>query len=131
MATWDDVNRLALELPDVVVGTDSQGYKWEVHKVHFAYERPMRKRDREELGDATPEGDILGVRVADLDDKRGLIGSNPDVFFTIPHYADYPAVLVHLEKIDLEQLREVLTDAWLCRAPKRLAARFLATESRS
>ena len=125
MATWDDVNRLALELPDVVASTDSQGLKWEVHKVHFAYERPMRKRDREELGDATPEGDILGVRVASLDDKLGLIGSNPDVFFTIPHYADYPAVLVLLEKIGVEQLGEVLTDAWLCRAPKRLAARFL------
>ncbi len=129
MATWDDVNRLALELPDVVAGTDSQGYKWEVHKVHFAYERPMRKRDREELGDATPTGDILGVRVADLDDKRGLIGSDPDIFFTIPHYANYPAVLVHLEKISIEQLREVLTDAWLCRAPKRLAARYLAEHS--
>ena len=126
MATWDDVNRLALELPDVVAAADTNGYKWEVHGVHFAYERPLRKRDLQELGGAAPTGEILGVRVADLDDKRGLIGSNPDVFFTIPHYAIYPAVLVVLKEIGLEQLREVLTDAWLCRAPKRLAARFLA-----
>ena len=131
MPTWDDVNRLALELPDVVAGSDTNGYKWEVHKVHFAYERPLRKRDLQELGGAAPTGEILGVRVASLDDKLGLIGSNPEVFFTIPHYANYPAVLVLLEKISLEQLREALTDAWLCRAPKRLAAKFLAAESQS
>lgn len=126
MATWDDVDRLARELPDVVAGSDTNGLKWEVHKKYFAYERPLRKRDLAELGDGAPAGEILGLRVADLDDKRGLIGSNPEVFFTIPHYAEWPAVLVLLEKIDEEQLREVITDAWLCRAPKRLAARFLA-----
>jgi len=126
MATWDDVDRLARELPDVVAGSDTNGLKWEVHKKYFAYERPLRKRDLAELGDAAPTGEILGLRVADLDDKRGLIGSNPEVFFTIPHYAEWPAVLVLLEKIDEEQLREVVTDAWLCRAPKRLAAKFLA-----
>ena len=131
MATWDDVNRLALALPDVVASADTNGHKWEVHKVHFAYERPLRKRDLQELGDAAPTGEILGVRVADLDDKRGLIRSNPEVFFTVPHYATYSAVLVLLEKISLEQLREVLTDAWLCRAPKRLAARFLVEAEES
>ena len=131
MPTWDDVNRLALELPDVVAGSDTNGYKWEVHRVHFAYERPLRKRDLQELGGAAPTGEILGVRVASLDDKLGLIGSNPEVFFTIPHYANYPAVLVLLKKISLEQLREVLTDAWLCRAPKRLVTKFLAAESQS
>jgi hypothetical protein len=128
MATWDDVSRIALSLPDVVQGTDTNGYKWEVHKKHFAYERPLRKRDLEELGDAAPDGPILGVRVTELEDKLGLIGSNPAVFFTIPHYANYPAVLVLLEKISLEQLHEVITDAWLCRAPKRLAAQFLEQE---
>ena len=126
MATWEDVSRLALALPDVVEGTDTNGYKWEVHRKHFAYERPLRKRDLEELGSTAPEGQILGLRVAELADKHGLIGSNPAVFFTIPHYEGYPAVLAVLEKIELDQLEEVLTDAWLCRAPKRLAAAFLA-----
>ena len=126
MATWEDVSRLALALPDVVEGTDTNGYKWEVHRKHFAYERPLRKRDLEELGSTAPEGQILGLRVAELADKHGLIGSNPAVFFTIPHYEGYPAVLAVLEMIELDQLEEVLTDAWLCRAPKRLAAAFLA-----
>ena len=126
MATWEDVSRLALALPDVVEGTDTNGYKWEVHRKHFAYERPLRKRDLEELGATAPDGPILGLRVAELADKQGLIGSNPAVFFTIPHYEGYPAVLALLEMIELDQLEEVLTDAWLCRAPKRLAAAFLA-----
>lgn len=127
MATWSDVRRIALALPDVVEGADTNGLKWEVHGKHFAYERPLRKRDLDELGDSAPTGDILGLRVAELDDKQGLIGSNPRVFFTVPHYAGYPAVLALLERIELDQLEEVLTDAWLCRAPKRLAASYLAT----
>lgn len=127
MATWDDVSRLATALPDVDEGSDYSGHlKWETHGKYFAWERPLRKRDLEELGADAPDGPILGVRVAELTDKQGLIGTSPDVFFTISHFEDYPAVLMLLEKIDLDQLEEVLTDAWLCRAPKRLAARFLA-----
>lgn len=129
MPTRSDVDRIARELPDVVAGADRSGYlKWEVHKQYFAYERPLRKRDLDELGPDAPTGDILGVRVAELDDKLGLIGSNPEVFFTVPHYAQWPAVLVLLERIDEAQLREVITDAWLCRAPKRLAASYLADQ---
>jgi hypothetical protein len=126
MPTWDDVSRLALALPETVEGVDTNGLKWEVRRTYFAWERPLRKRDIEELGDAVPTGPILGVRVAELADKRGLIGSNPDVFFTTAHFANYPAVLVLLERVSLEQLEEVITDAWLCRAPKRLAAAYLA-----
>lgn len=131
MATWDDVSRLALELPEAVEGTDASGmYKWTVHDKHFAWERPLRKRDLEELGAAAPAGPILGAKVAGLDDKRGLIGSNPAVFFTVPHFDGYPAVLVLIEKVSLDQLEEVLADAWLCRAPKRMAAAFLSASRR-
>lgn len=126
MATWNDVDRLATALPDVLRQPDGNGYKWEVRKKHFAWERPLRKRDLEELGSAAPSGEIMGAMVADLNEKRGLIGSNPEVFFTVPHFANYPAVLILIEKISLDQLNEVLTDAWLVRAPKRLAAAFLA-----
>ena len=80
MATWDDVSRLALSLPDVVGTTDTNGFKWEVHRKHFAWERPLRTRDLEELGSSAPDGPIMGAMVADLTDKRGLIGSNPKVF---------------------------------------------------
>ncbi|TBN58354.1 MmcQ/YjbR family DNA-binding protein [Glaciihabitans arcticus] len=126
MATWDDVSRLALSLPRVVEGSDTNGLKWEISRRYFAYERPVRRRDLEELGDAMPTGDLLGVLVPDLADKLGLIGSDPEVFFTMPRYAEYPAVLVILDRVSLDQLNEVLIEAWLCRAPKRLAAEYLA-----
>ena len=127
MATWTDVSRLALALPDVLELPDTNGLKWEVHRKYFAWERPLRKRDLEELGPAAPEGPILGVRVAELDDKLGLIGSNPDVFFTIDHLVNYPAVLLLLDRVSVEQLNEVLIESWLCRAPKRMAAAYLAS----
>jgi len=126
MATWDDVHALATALPEVERGTDTNGYKWEVRHRYFAWERPLRKRDLEELGDAAPVGPIMGAMVAELDDKQALIGSAPEIFFTVPHFATYPAILVLIERITLEQLNEVLIDAWLVRAPKRLAAAFLA-----
>ena len=91
METWNDVSRLALELPETVELTDTNGFKWELQKKHFAWERPLRKRDLEELGNSAADGPILGVRVADLDEKQGTIGSNPKVFFTIPHFANFPA----------------------------------------
>ena len=129
MPTWSDVSRIALALPETTEGTDTNGLKWEVRGKYFAWERPLRKRDIEELGDAVPAGPILGLRTANLDDKLGLIGSSPASFFATAHFADYPAVLVLLDHVSLEQLEEVITDAWLCRAPKRLAAAFLAPGS--
>ena len=125
MATWSDVSRLALALPETVELPDGNGVKWEVHRKYFAWERPLRRHELEELGAAAPTGPILGVRVAELDDKRGLIGSNPSVFFMIAHFENYPAVLLQLDRIDVDQLNEVLIESWLCRAPKRLAARFV------
>jgi len=126
MPTWDDVNDLASALPEVERGTDTNGFKWEVRHRYFAWERPLRKRDLEALGDTAPTGPIMGAMVAELPDKQALIGSAPEIFFTVPHFADYPAVLVLIEEISMEQLNEVLIDAWLARAPKRLAATYLA-----
>ena len=74
-----------------------------------------------------PTGPILGVRTADLEVKEMLLASNPGVYFTTPHFDGYPAVLVRLEKIALKELRDVIVEAWLARAPKRVATAFLVT----
>ncbi|RJQ73791.1 MmcQ/YjbR family DNA-binding protein [Pseudonocardiaceae bacterium YIM PH 21723] len=125
MATWDDVRRLALDLPEV---TERAGRtpQWRVRDKMFAWDRPLRGTDLAELGDRAPDGEILGLRVADLHAKEALIASDPGVYFTIPHFDGYASVLVLLDRIDVQELREALTDAWLVRAPKRLAAEFLA-----
>jgi hypothetical protein len=78
------------------------------------------------LGDAAPDGPILGARVEHLVAKEALIADDPDVYFTTPHFDGYPAVLVRLERIGLDELEELIVEGWLARAPKRLAKEYVA-----
>jgi hypothetical protein len=125
MAGWDDVRRIALELPEATEVISRDLRQWRVKDKLFVWERPLRRSDREALGDSAPEGPILGARVEHLVAKEALLADDPGVFFTTPHFDGYPAVLVQLEKIGLEDLREVIVEAWLCRAPKRLAQSYV------
>jgi len=125
VATWDDVRRIALELPEASEGVSRDLRAWRVKDKGFVWERPLRRADLEALGDAAPAGPILGARVEHLVAKEALLADDPAVFFTTPHFDGYPAVLVRLERIGLEDLREVIVEAWLARAPKRLAEAYL------
>jgi hypothetical protein len=125
MADWDDVDRLALALPEAAGGTSYGNRAWTVRGKAFAWERPLRRADREALGDAAPEGPILGARVEHVVAKEALLADDPGVYFTTPHFDGYPAVLVRLGSIAVEDLEELLAEAWLARAPKRLAKVFL------
>jgi hypothetical protein len=91
----------------------------------FVWERPLRRADREALGDRAPTGPILGARVEHLGAKEAVLASDPDVFFTTPHFDGYPAILVRLDRIAAPELEELLVEAWLCRAPRRLATGYL------
>ena len=124
MATWEDVSRFALSLPEAIE-TDMRGNRaWKVADKLFVWERPLRKSDLAALGESAPTGPILGARVEHEIAKQALIADDPDVFFTTPHFDGHPAVLIQLDHISSEILREVVTEAWLARAPKRLAERF-------
>jgi hypothetical protein len=96
----------------------------------FGWERPLGRSDLEALGDAAPDGPILAVRVPDVGAKEALVADDPAVYFTTPHFNGYPAVLVRLERIGPPELEELLVEAWLDRAPKRLAATWLAEHPR-
>jgi hypothetical protein len=126
MASWDDVRRLALALPETREETRRGLMFWIVKDKLFVWERPLRQSDLRALGDAAPEGPILGARVEHLVAKDALIADNPDVYFTTPHFDGYPAVLVLLEKIPLDELEELVVEAWLARAPKRVANAYVA-----
>ena len=122
MATWDDVSRLARALPEVEELTSRGGQsEWKVRGKGFVWERPLRKSDREALGDAAPDGPILGARTDGEAEKYALVAEAPDVYFTTPHFNGYPAILVRLDQIDIPALEELVTEAWLVQAPKRLA----------
>ncbi|MVZ99300.1 MmcQ/YjbR family DNA-binding protein [Actinomadura sp. LD22] len=126
MATWDDVRRIALALPETEETRKGLGPKWTVKGKLFALDRPLRKADVEALGDAAPDGPVLGARVPDLGVKEALLADDPAVYFTTPHFDGYPMILARLDAIQPADLEELLVEAWLAQAPKRLAAQYLA-----
>jgi hypothetical protein len=125
MATWEDVSRLALALPETSERLSRDLRQWRVKDKGFVWERPLRRGDLEALGAAAPDGPILGARVEHLGAKEALLADEPEVFFTTPHFDGYPAVLVRLDRIRLEDLEELIVEAWLARAPKRVGKAYL------
>lgn len=129
MPSWEDVRRIALALPETTERPSYDGLPaWRVRDKPFVWERPLRRADLDALGDAAPDGPLLGVRVADLGVKEALLADDPSVYLTTPHFDGYPAVLVRLDRINLSELTEVVTEAWYARAPKRLAAAHRADQ---
>jgi hypothetical protein len=126
MATWVDVRRIALGLPETAEAPSHDGLAaWQVRGKGFVWDRPLRRSDLDALGEAAPEGPILGARVADVGVKEALLADQPDVYFTTPHFDGFPAVLVRLDQITVANLDELVVEAWLARAPKRLAKQYL------
>jgi hypothetical protein len=112
---WSEVRDVALSFPEVEESTGEQpGFG--VHGKGFAW--IARERD----------GGGLAVRV-ERDEKELILESNPGVYFTSPHYTGFPAVQIRYERIDPDELRERLEDAWLIQAPKRLAAAYVEATS--
>jgi hypothetical protein len=123
MADHDDVRRIALALPDtseapdhfafsVRNGAKEKGFAW------VWLERVDPKKAR------VPQPEVLAIRVANAEEKESLLASDTEKFFTEPHYNGYPAVLVRLAAVEVDELRELLTDAWRCQAPKKLVAAY-------
>ena len=123
MADQEDVRRIALALPDtseapdhfafsVRNGAKEKGFAW------IWLERVDPKKAR------VPQPEVLAIRVANAEEKESLLASDTEKFFTEPHYNGYPAVLVRLAAVEGDELRELLTDAWRCQAPKKLVAAY-------
>jgi len=108
VVTEDDVRRVALSLPAT---TEKPSYG----TPGFRVKDRLFARIRE-------EGDLLVVWVADLDEKDELLAADPDKFTTTTHYDGHPMVLVRMGAVDVDELRELLSDSWRERAPKRLRA---------
>jgi len=73
--------------------------------------------------------DVLMFRVADLDVKELMLADERGIYFTTPHFKGYPAVLVRipeLARLDRDELHDLVAEAWLTRAQKRVAKAWLA-----
>ena len=125
--TFDDVARIAAELPEVTEGESRGNRSWSVSGKAIAWERPFSKADIKRFGDETPpDGPILAVRVLDLGEKEAALAAHPTAFFTIPHFDGYSAVLIQLKKVSKKALREAIVDGWLASAPAKLTDEYLA-----
>jgi len=127
MASLEDVERLVAALPETVEATRHGTRTWAVGGKAYAWERPFSKADLKRFGDETPPAaPILAVRVEDLAEKEAVLAARAgDGFFTIPHFDNYAAVLVELDKASEPALREALLDGWLVFAPPELAKAHL------
>ncbi len=124
MASWADVERLALALPETAAGKSRELRVWQVKGKTFVWDRPLRPKEVEVLGEDAPEGPILAAWVEDLGAKAAMLADDPETYFTTPHFDNYAIVLARLERLGLEELRELVVEAWLVRAPKRLAKEY-------
>jgi hypothetical protein len=104
---WDTVRRIALELPGMEEGT--------------AYGTPALRVKGKFLARLKEDGETLVLKVS-FDAKEILLRSDPDLFFTTDHYNGYPALLIRLARIEPDQMRDLLEEAWRANAPKKLVA---------
>lgn len=123
MADQEDVRRIALALPQTTEGdghfafsvlnkNKQKGFVWAWN------ERVAPKMPK------IPSATVVAVRTADGNEKEALLATGDDKFFTEPHYNGFPAILVRLPLIGVDELEELIVDAWRCQAPKTLVAEW-------
>ncbi|HEY0538750.1 MAG TPA: MmcQ/YjbR family DNA-binding protein, partial [Actinoallomurus sp.] len=117
VADADDVRRLALALPHVAE-IESDGFDFRVAGKGFVWSYPERTPGKPRL----IRTDIAVLFVGDEAEKQALLLGEPDVFFTTPGYDGLPLVMLRLAEVNVERLRELVTDAWRMRAPDALVS---------
>jgi hypothetical protein len=131
MTTMADLDELALSLPQVAKEVSDDGRPAYLVRGRLFCCHRSRRRDAVDPETGERLDDVLMFRVADLGEKEVLLADERGVFFTTPHFDGYPAVLVRigdLARIDRDELRDVVAEAWLTRAQKRVANAWLAEQ---
>lgn len=127
MVTLEAVEAIVARFPEVGETTSYGNRCWTVRSKKFAWIRPFSKADVERFGDdPVPDGTILAVSVHDLAEKEAVLVEGRPGFFTIPHLDGYAALLIQLHAADADDVHEALADAWLSKAPRKLADDYLA-----
>lgn len=129
-----DLERIALSMPGAQMELrDDDRPAFVVDTKMFCFHRTKRA-DAVHADTGERLDDVLVCRVADEEMKTMWLTSRPDVYFTTDHFNGYAAVLLRipfLADVDEDELFELISDAWLTRAPKRLASKWLADQELS
>jgi hypothetical protein len=123
-----DLDRLALDMPGAEKEVRDGRPRYVVNGKIFCLHR-SRRPDAVDPESGERLDDVLMFRVEDLGVKELILSDDRGIWFTTPHFNGYPAILVRirdLERLDREELRDTVVDAWLTRAPKRVAKQWLA-----
>jgi hypothetical protein len=131
MATMADLDALALAMPETTKELSDDGRP--AYRVHGKLYCVHRGRRADAVDPETGErlADVLMFRVADLGVKELLLTDARGIYFTTAHFDGYPAVLVRipdLARLDLQELGDLVAEAWLTRAQKRVAKAWLAEQ---
>ena len=123
MDDLNDVQRIALSLPETTMDDDriafsvtSKGKQKGIAWVWMERVHPKQAR--------VPNLSVLAIRVRDLAEKDMLLAARPSTLFTEPHYNGFPAVLVRLAAVDVDELEGLIRNAWRCQAPAALVRKF-------
>ena len=126
-----DLDELALAMPQTTKEVSDDGRpSYHVHGKMYLFHRG-RRPDAVDPETGERLADVLMFRVGDLDEKDMILADDRGLFFTTPHFNGYPAVLLRipdLERIDRDELRDLVAEAWLSRAQKRVAKAWLAEQ---
>ena len=128
MATMADLDELALAMPETTKEVTEDGRpSYLVHGKRYLIHRG-RRPDAVDPETGERLDDVLMFRVEDLGVKELMLTDARGLYFTTPHFDGYPAVLMRipdLARLDLGELGDLVAEAWLTRAQKRLAKAWL------
>ena len=122
MATQADVRRIALALPETeeTEGRFAFSVRNKGKLKGFAWVW-MERVDPKKPRVANPA--VLAIRVASIAERDAMVSAEPTKFFTEPHYAGFPAVLVRLSDVTRRDLELLLKEGWRCMASSELTTK--------
>src|SRR5262249_39316020 len=108
MPTWRDAIAIARTLPQV------EGTTW--------YGTPGVKGAGKGVARLRTEAEGGLVLMCSLHWKERVLQTGAPEYYTTPHYDGYGSIIVDLQKISTDALRELIVRAWMIKAPPKLRA---------
>ncbi|GAA1975715.1 hypothetical protein GCM10009798_41230 [Nocardioides panacihumi] len=128
LARIDDVHRLALAMPHVTVspGTQNRPVYLVGGRSFVFFRNPRPDAFDPETGQRFD--DVIVIWVPDEGDKLAMVQDDSSPFFTTPHFDGHLSVLLRASRVGevtVDELAEVIQDAWLSRASRRRSEAWL------